>query len=174
MFLMYFLFVLKQIREGHDYYFFPFLPILITLLVVPFFKFKDLHWVLKVALIASLIVLPFNSWNKVHDMWDIKYGYLNHDFFHYRQELRSVVNSDELCIMVNDFSNYIVPYTIDKMGYIFRKDNLPVNWIEDLAQNKGVKYMYSDSRKVENQEGFDELVERKLLSVGSINVFKLK
>lgn len=107
-------------------------------------------------------------------MWQIKYGYLNHDFFIHRQELRDIVDPDELCIMVNDHSNCIVPYTIDKMGYIFRGDNLPVKWIEDLIQNKGIKYMYSDSRKVESQEGFEELVKEKLLTAGSINVFELK
>ncbi len=34
--------------------------------------------------------------------------------------------------------------------------------------------MYSDSRKIESQEGFDALIENVILDAGSVKVFKLK
>ena len=76
--------------------------------------------------------------------------------------------------MFNDNSLSIVPYTIDKQGYIFMNDELPVIWIEDMIKRGKAEYIYSDSRLIESQEGFDAYIQDTVLQVGSVNVFKLK
>jgi hypothetical protein len=172
--VLYFLFILKAIGEDHDYYFYPILPFLSVLCLIALQAlWKQAKWT-KLTCIALILVIPIYSWKEVSGMWDIEKAYFNPDFFIYQDDLRKVVAQEELCIMANDNSLFILPYTVDKRGYIFWDNHLPVDWIRDLSQNRHVKYMYSDSRIIENQEGFKDLVQDTLLVVGSVKVFRFK
>lgn len=92
----------------------------------------------------------------------------------YQEELTNAVPRDEKCIIVNDPSNYVFAYMIDKQGYIFANDHLPAGWITDLATNHHIKYMYSNSRKIDERADVKERIDSLILEAGSIRVFKLK
>lgn len=172
-FTLYFLFILQQIGKGHDYYFYPFLPIFTIGILYLFNNIESLSKFKRYLSYFLIFTSPIWAYAKIKDYWQIEKNYFNNDLFIYKTELKEAVPDNKRCIMVNDYSNYILPYAIDKSGYVFRNDHLPIEWIKDLSQNQNVKYMYSDSRKVESQIGFDSLVQEKLLSVGSYNVFRL-
>ena len=173
-YILYFLFVLKQIREGHDYYFLPILPIFLFFLLNVFDEYFKPTRIRRIAVVVFVITTSYVHWNEVKDSWNLELGYFNEDFFIYQKELKDKISDDELCIFINDPSEYIIPYLLNKNGFVFRNDYLPIEWIKDMSQNHGVKYMYSDSRPVENQKGFKEIVDTTLLSLGSVNVYKLK
>ena len=172
-FMLYFLFILKQIREGHDYYFYPFLPLLLIVSMLAFYNFRKTAFANKMILSLLVLLIPVLNWNQISDRWDVDQAFMNEDYFLYRAELREAVPNNEMVIMINDVSNYIVPYVIDKMGYVFMNNHLPIGWIKDLTLNKNIKYMYSDSRMIEEQEGFDECIKERLMVKGSIHVYEL-
>jgi len=173
-YVFYFMFVLQQIGKGHDYYFYPFLPIFTIGILYLFNNIKTISKFKRYLAYFLLLTSPVWAYAKVKDFWQIDKAYFNDDLFVHKTQLKNAVPNDKKCIMVNDYSNYILPYAIDKSGYVFRNDYLPIEWIKDLSKNQNVKYLYSDSRKVEGQIGFDSLVQEKLLSVGSYNVFLLR
>lgn len=172
-FLLYFLYVLKQIREGHDYYHLPFLAfyILIALAGLKNLLRSRAGQTVSFVLLASM---PFLSWNVTSSYWNVEMAYFNEDFFIHREALKTATPKIEKCIMVNDRSFCIVPYCIDKQGYIFNNDHLPTEWIEDLIRRKDIRYLYSDSRIVESQQKFTNYVNDTILTAGSIHVFRLK
>jgi len=65
-------------------------------------------------------------------------------------------------------------YQIDKMGYVFANDNLPVAWIKKLILNHHVEYMYSDSEKINCDREIANYIDELILEKGSIKVFRLK
>jgi len=168
------MFVLQQIGKGHDYYFYPFLPIFTIGILYLFNNINIISNFKRYLSYFLLLTSPVWAYAKVKDFWQIDKAYFNNDLFVYKNQLKNAVPDNKKCIMANDYSNYILPYAIDKSGYVFRNDYLPIEWIKDLSKNQNVKYIYSDSRKVEGQIGFDSLVQEKLLSVGSYNVFLLR
>jgi 4-amino-4-deoxy-L-arabinose transferase-like glycosyltransferase len=173
-FVLYFFFVLKQIREGHDYYLMPFLPFFLLIVLFSISHMLKMKRSMIIFVVLLLIAMPVFCWEKVKVYWDIELSYSNPDFFIYRDQLRNVVPNSAKCIMFNDNSLSIVPYTIDKQGYIFMNDELPVIWMEDMIKRGKAEYVYSDSRLIESQEGFEAFIQDTVLQVGSINVFKLK
>ena len=91
-----------------------------------------------------------------------------------KDALRKLVPNDEKCIILNDVSTYIFSYQIDKQGFIFQDDHLPMLWIDDMVKNYNVHYMYSDSRKVDGSPEFQPFVDSLIFERGTIKVFKLK
>lgn len=171
-FILYFFFILQHIREGHDYYFYPLLPIVLLCISM---GIRSMHLKLeKISLSIAMgtIILSLSiSWNKTHNLWNPKYSYFNTDFHKYQNELKQLIPNDELCIFANDNSNYISPYLMGKNGYIFDHDHLPIPWLKDMISRE-IKYMYSDSRVIENQSGFMEQVDTLLAQYGTIKVFR--
>ena len=118
--------------------------------------------------------MPFSAYKAVQNYWNIDKSGLNNDLFLYHDDLRKAVPNDALCIILNDHTNYIFPYQIDKQGHIFQGDNLPPAWVEDMIKRLDVTYMYSDSRKVDENPDITKYFDHLVMERGSIRVFKLK
>ncbi|MEP6647286.1 MAG: hypothetical protein ABJC12_09350 [Saprospiraceae bacterium] len=118
--------------------------------------------------------MPVVCWLSVKDFWDKKYAYFNLDFFNCREQLSTIGSQDDKVIVINDESFAIFLYILDKQGYVFWNDHLPVGWIKDIIKRHGASYLFSDSRVIENQENFDECISEMVLECGSIKVFRLK
>lgn len=170
---LYFLFVLKQIRGTHDYYLFPLLPIVL----LSHLNLIDFLWanrISRILILSFCITMPIYCWQNVKDNWDIEKAYFNKDFFQYGNEIANLIPANVKSIIANDRTNSIIPYLCDQDGYIFRKDHLPVAWIKDIIERQDAQYFISDSRIIENQEGFKVLMADTIYYKESIKVFKLK
>ena len=170
----YFLFELNMIDIVHDYYLMPFLPILFVLIVYGFKKMWTLHPIGSLAAIGLLCLSPVLAFRAVNKYWSIEKSYVNEDLMRNKDALRKLVPNDEKCIILNDVSSYIFSYQIDKQGFIFQDDHLPMLWIDDMVKNYNVHYMYSDSRKVDGSPEFQPFVDSLIFERGTIKVFKLK
>ena len=69
--------------------------------------------------------------------------------------------------------NHIVHYYIDKKGWGFNNDNLTKGELESMI-NKGAEYLYSDSRKIDNNPEIVHLLDKLILEKGTIKVYSLK
>lgn len=171
--IIYFLFELPMIEIVHDYYMMPFLPLLFAGVCYGLKKLWDLPYGIKWVGIGLAILMPFITFNTIKDYWSIEKSYNNKDLLIYKNELRKAVPDNEQCIILNDVSNVQFAYLINKKGHIFSNDNLPIDWIKDMITRFGIKYMYSDSRKVDENPEFQNLVDTLIVQKGSIKVFKL-
>lgn len=169
--LLYFLFELNMIGIVHDYYMFPFLPFLFLLIT---FGFNELikqndSLISKIMIGLLLILMPGLTAYQNKNSWD-PYSYK--EIYERQNEFKNAVPSNEQCIIINDVSGYIFPYLIDKRGHIFKDDYLPKEWVKDIISRYKVKYIYSNSRKVEKE--ISEFIRDTVYSYGNINVFRLE
>jgi hypothetical protein len=170
----YFLLELNMIDTVHDYYMLPFLPTLFMVVTYAIFQLWQMDKWVRVVVCALLLAMPWGAYQAVQQYWNIDMSGFNKDIFTYRNDLRKAVPQDALCIILNDHSNYIFPYQIDKRGHVFKDDTLPAAWVEDMIKRLGVTYMYSDSRKVDGNPEVMKYFDSLVMERGTVRVFKLK
>lgn len=170
---LYLILELKPIGKVHDYYMMPFLIWLYILVGFGVSKILTMRYGLPLMLIVCTISSIYTS-TKVHENWSIEQSYFNNDVFMYSEELKEAVPQSEHCIILNDKSGYVFSYRIDKMGHVFDSDKLPIAWIDDMVRNYKIKYMYSDSRIIDEAENFQKYVNKILTQKGSIKVIELR
>jgi hypothetical protein len=172
--ILFFFFELNMIGKSHDYYLFPFLPLLFILVSYGAWQlYLQRSRLLKTLVILLLLVLPITAALRIDLRWNPEKPGFNKDLLVYKDELRNAVPKDALCIAGNDYSSFIFFYYIDKKGWGFYGDNLGENELRKMV-SKGAKYMYSDSREVESNPGIANLLDELILEHGSVNVYSLK
>ncbi len=174
--MLYFLFELNMIGKSHDYYLFPFLPMLFILVsngAYHLFQLKPRF--IKSFVILMLLILPLTAYLRIDKRWDPESPGFNRDLLIYRDELRDAVPMDALCIAGNDISHFIYFYYIDKKGWGFDNEFQKLNKekVKDMI-SKGARYLYSDSRQIENDAEIAPYLDQLIMEKGSIRVFSLK
>ncbi len=170
----YFLLELNMIDIVHDYYMMPFLPPLFMVVGFGILKLWENSYWTRFCTILILLAMPYGAYKAVQNYWNIDMSGFNNDIFLHRDDLRKAAPADAICIILNDHSNYIFAYQIDKQGHIFKGDNLPSAWVEDIIKRFGATYMYSDSRKVDENPEISKYFDNLVMERGSVRVFKLK
>jgi len=164
---------LKPIGIVHDYYMLPFLIWLYILIAFGVSRILRIRFGIYIMFLICTISSVYTS-AKIDKNWSIEKSYFNKDLFIHSEELKKKVPQSEHCIILNDKSGYIFSYRIDKMGHIFDSDKLPIEWIDDMVRNYGIKYMYSDSRKIDESKEFQNYISKVIDKKGSIKVIELK
>ncbi len=172
--LAYYLFEANTIRTGHDYYLFPFLPLLFMLVAYGAYNLCLLHTVTKYLTFTLLMLLPLLAYLRIQGRWDYRnvQGFKK-DLLVYKDELRNIVPKESLVVAGNDDSHFIFLYFIDKKGWGFDWDYLPASSLK-LMIEKGAQYLYSTSRIIESNEDIKHYLDSLLIEKGSIKVFRLK
>lgn len=171
---LYFLFELNMIAKIHDYYLFPFYPILFILVSYGAYNlFSSKIKFIKYLVLVLFLILPFTVYLRMQIRWNPDSPGFNKDLLDYKLELRNAIPKDALCIVGNDDSHYIFLYYIDKKGWGFDDNNLNATNINNMIHN-GAKYLYSDSRQIENDKNIIPFLDKLILEKGSIKIFSLK
>ena len=177
----YFIYESSLISIDHDYYSLPFyLPFYIIIgfglkKVIEFidFKLQQNKTLLSIGIIL-LAMAPINAYLTSDKLWLTKYSSFDITVLEKRGYLRAMIPDTAKCIMVNDESGYIFSYLIDKQGYTFAHDHLPVEWVEDMVSNYGTTYLWSLSRKVDDRADIQPYFEKIIFEEGQLKVFKLQ
>ena len=122
------------------------------------------------------LLTPIFAKQAVDNCWSLEATAWNPDIITHKEALRKAVPRDAPCLIisVSDYSNYAFSYQIDKQGHIFMENNFPIEWTEDIIKRFGVRYLYSDSRKVDDNPKMYPFIDSLILARGSVKVFKLK
>jgi hypothetical protein len=170
----YFLYELNMIGVDHDYYLFPFLPLLFLTVAYGFQQLRKSDYMsLRLLAYLALAVIPFTCWLRTHHRWDERKPGFNADLLTYRAELKNAVPENALCIAGNDQSGFIFFHYIHKKGWNFTGDDLQPHVLDSLRMN-GAGYLYSDSRKMDENPEIRSQFENKVGEYGSIHVYRLK
>jgi 4-amino-4-deoxy-L-arabinose transferase-like glycosyltransferase len=171
--LLYYLFEANAIGSVHDYYLFPFFPLLFILVAYGAFHLYNSGSPFKRALTYLLIVLiPFTCFLRMQTRWNPDEPGFNKDLLTYKNELRNAVPKNDLVIAGNDESHFIMLYYIDKKGWGFNEDQLTPEGLQSMI-DKGARYLYSDSEKINTSEALKPYFTEVVLEKGSIKVYKL-
>jgi hypothetical protein len=172
--IFYFLFELNMIGKSHDYYFFPYFPLLFILVAYgAYHLIRMKSRLIRVSVIVILLILPVTAFLRIDKRWDLEKPGFNKDLLVYKDELRDAVPKDALCIAGNDISHFIFFYYIDKKGWGFDGDRLNDGKVRKMIE-EGAAYLYSDSRKVDEDPRIIPFLEEKIMEKGTVRVFRLK
>ena len=169
----YFFYEINMIGKVHDYYLFPFLPLIFILVV---YGIKKMVYAspkaFKYIAFFLLFILPVTAFLRSNSRWNIASPGFNPVLYSHKNELRKLCPDEALCIAGNDVSHYIFLYYINKKGWVFDNDNLDKKKLEKWM-SYGAAYLFSDSRKdtlTEVKNNIDKLIFEQ----GTLKVFKLK
>jgi hypothetical protein len=171
--LGYFIFEINMIAKVHDYYLFPFYPLLFILVsygAYELYNFKGPFT--RYFVVIGLLILPITCQLRMQDRWNTDSPGFNKDLLLYKQDLQNAVPKNSLVVAGNDVSHFIFLYYIDKKGWAYDNDNIDAQKLESMI-NQGAKYFYTDSRKLESNKEIISLLDTLILERGSINIYRL-
>lgn len=164
---------MNMIEKVHDYYFLPFLPVVVLLSVYGLHQYKRLFrrkkW-MWIPLLLLFLSMPVYSYFRIQPRWE-SVGF-NEDLLIYKDELRAAVPDTALVCVGNDQSHHIFLYYIKKKGWVFEQDWMGKKKLEGLI-SQGCQYLYSDSRHVDQNPQVRSVFGTKVATFGQINVYKL-
>lgn len=172
--IVYYLFEANAIAKIHDYYLFPFYPMLFILvaygaynLYISRIKYN------RYLTYALLLVIPITCYIRMQSRWNPESPGFNRDLLTYKTELQNAVPKDALVVAGNDESHFIMFYYIDKKGWGFDSDKLTSDKLQVMIE-KGAKYLYSDSEKINNSVEFAKYLDKMIMRKGTIRIYSLK
>lgn len=172
---LFFILEIHAITHVHDYYMFPFIPWLFIFIGfgIQFIYHLSKKWLVYI-LTAFVIFMGFYIQNITEGTWELSNSQIDMEIFNNQEELKNVIPRDTKVIMLNDVSQVMLPYILDKQGNVFSDDDLPITFIHDMIKRQGFEYMYSNSEKLNSQKEFQVYIDTLLYSAGKMNVYKLK
>ena len=172
--LAYFFFEINMIARIHDYYLFPFLPLLFILVGYGAWKLlRSGKPVWRYLALFLLLVLPLTCWLRMEVRWDPENPGFNPDLLIHKEALQSAVPEDALVVAGNDISPHIFLYHLDRKGWSFSNDHLPASRLENQME-EGAEYLFSDSRKVDTASRLQPMLDSLVLERGSFRVYRLR
>jgi hypothetical protein len=173
--MLYLLYELNMIGTDHDYYLFPFLPLIFIITAYGawhLFRKKRVYLMMPALLI--MLALPYFAFEKMDMRWNEDKPDFNIAYLEYRDELRAATPDDAL-VIVRDGTPYICLYYLNKKGW--SNNGLP-GWYDPgvLYQmaNEGAKYFYCDKREIDEDPAVKPLLEELIMTRNDVRVWKLK
>mgnify|MGYP007046306673 FL=1 len=171
--LLYFFFELNMIGKVHDYYLFPFYPILFIIVAYGAFHLANTKNGQKIVAIL-LISLPIFAFARIQGRWNVEAPRFNKDLLQNKTELQAISQKSDLIVIGNDASDAIWFYHLDRKGWGFsKKFPLQPQRLKVMIE-KGAKYLYTDSEAVLKHPKFQPYLQNQVGKFGSIYVFELK
>ena len=171
--LLYFFFELNMIGKVHDYYLFPFYPILFIIVAYGAFHWANTKNGQKIVAIL-LISLPIFAFARIQGRWNVEAPRFNKDLLQNKTELQAISQKSDLIVIGNDASDAIWFYHLDRKGWGFsKKFPLQPQRLKVMIE-KGAKYLYTDSEAVLKHPKFQPYLQNQVGKFGSIHVFELK
>lgn len=168
----YYLYEVNMIGLVHDYYLFPFLPLIFLLITAGAQRITlSKHmWLRYVGLIA-LVILPLTAYLRAKGRWSSMGN--GKAILTNKKELRNLVPDTALVVAGNDPSTHIFLYHIHKKGWTFEQDWLTA---EDLKEHidHGAKYLYSNTDYLRKSEGIRQFLDEPIFDKDGIKVYPLK
>lgn len=171
--LCYYFYEINAIADVHDYYLFPFYPLISVVVSYGAFQLHSYGQKGRWISYLMLISIPVLCFLRMQVRWNPTAPGFNKDLLTYQKDLRAAVPDDALVVAGNDISHFIFFYYIDKKGWGFHDNNLNASDLKEMI-NKGAKYLYLDDTQLLENDSLFKLTDSLVLKKGSIEVYKLR
>ncbi len=172
--LAYYLFEANAIGKIHDYYLFPFYPLLFMLVgygVQRGFLERGRRW--RRLGMVLLLLLPITCYLRMRTRWDPEHPGFNRDLLVHKEALRQAVPDEARVVAGNDVSHFIMFYYLDKKGWGFHDDQLSAERLQAVIA-EGAEYLYTDAKALVNQPALQPYLDTLVMEKGSIRVYALE
>lgn len=168
--VLYVLFELNMIAKVHDYYLFPLLPFLFLIILYGFLKMKQAPKpFFRVLAFVCMLATPVTAYLRCHTRWNMEHPGFNANLLKHKNEIRTLLPPNAICLTGNDDSGFINLYYLDRKGYIFYADMISVAMLEDYRK-KGVTHVVSDALMGDDVRAF---LKTPVAVFGDITIYKL-
>jgi hypothetical protein len=172
--LLYYSFEINTIGLWHDYYFFPFLPLIFIIMVYGINNIIKNRQIIPVVLVGLLCAyIPVEASKYAGWRWPVVSSEMNPDYIICKNALRKAVPDTALVVVANDITPCIDLYYIHKKGWVVDNFWLPEDTLIKRIDN-GARYFYCDTRKIDDYEKITPHLKRKILECNTIRVWELK
>jgi hypothetical protein len=172
--IAYYLFESNAIAKVHDYYLFPFYPVLFASVAYGGGQLinSDRKWK-RYSCIFLMSIMPLTCYLRMQTRWDLESPGFNKDLLEHKDDLRHAIPNDALVVVGNDESHFIFLYYVDKKGWAFSNDDLNPLSLDAMIKN-GAGFIYTDSKKVLADPELNKRFARRILTRGGISVLQLR
>jgi hypothetical protein len=170
--ILYFLYEINAIGTVHDYYLFPFLPLIFMLVTYGAYNLLQYgtKWLRYLSAFA-LCILPLTAFLRADSRWNTDEPLFNPVYYKHKAELRRLTPPGALCVVGNDVSHYILLYYIDRKGWTFDNDDLKPGKLQYYI-SKGASYLFTDS-PVDSDSAIKKHLSQKVYEEQTLRVYKL-
>jgi len=169
--LAYYLYEVNMIGLAHDYYLFPFLPILFLIVAAGLNSvLKNRHSIVRYIGLFALLILPATAYLRIEGRWS-PMGF-ERVLLSHKQELKELIPSSDLVVVGNDPSTHIFLYHIEKKGWTYEQDWLLSTELQKYI-DRGAKYLITNSDFVQENESINQFTANPLFDKDGIRVYPL-
>lgn len=170
---LYFFYEMNMIAKVHDYYLFPFLPLIFIIVA------KFIHYVatarmkpLGVLIALSFVLCPFTAYLRCNSRWNEYSPGFPKEYLWYKKQMQALMPTDGLLIVEGDASHSIVLYHLGRKGYSYGKDELTKDELgNDIYQ--GALYLVSDCH-TDEKDFVKPYIDTLLFRQGDVRLCRLK
>lgn len=172
--LAYYFFEMNMIVKIHDYYLFPFLPLLFLIVAYGLQELLKLKgWFGKALVVAAIIVMPITAYLRMQQRWDLDKPGFNADLITHQDALRKAIPAEVKIVAGADASPHVWLYYLDRKGWAFQHWQLTSEWL-DARIEKGATYIITDMPYPELQPEVQAYFGPMIAEEGEIRVYPLK
>ena len=172
----FFLYELNALGKAHDYYLYPYLPVIFLVVLYGCHNWYVAQegravW-FRLLLPLLFVFAPLACFLRLGHAWSTEYAGYNPDLYIHREALRSAVPDGTPVIVGIDQSPYIYLYHLRKYGWTLNSAQLDQADFENMLR-AGAAYLYIDNNQLLQAPWVKSYLEEKVAEAGSFKVYRL-
>ena len=170
--ILYFLFELNMIDKVHDYYLFPFLPLLFIIIgfgLHKIFEVKFSKW--KYLVILSFIICPITAYLRCNTRWNLYKPGFEKEYLFSKNILQQTIKKSEKIMVYGDDSKSIVLYFLNRKGWCYYENNITQkNFLDNIKQ--GACYFVTDCN-VDTNSVIQTHLSKLIYKKGNLQLYRI-
>ena len=169
----YFVFEFNVIAKVHDYYLFPFLPVLFIVVA------KAIHYILMskpklmFLLILAFVICPITAYLRCDSRWDINNPGFDKGYLVDLDTIKKIIPKQSKVIVYGDESSSIVLYRIKRTGWNYNSiPHLKKDFL--LCKNQGASFIITHSKSLGKSVHLNDSLIHIIFKKGNIEIYKIK
>lgn len=170
---IYFFYEMNIIAKIHDYYLFPFLPIIFILVA------KGINYLItsntnyKLFIFLAILISPITAYLRCNNRWDVTTPGFDIGYTKHKNEIKSIIQPNTKIIIYGDKSSCIVLYQIHAKGWnycdlaLLKKDLLP-------NIKKGAQFLITHTNSIDNFKQNNKHIDSLIFNKNNIKIYRLK
>ena len=169
----YWIFELNMINLVHDYYLFPFIPLLFLFIAIGIRFLYQLRKIFpKVILVVLLICMPVLAFLRASSRWQEENYGVNQDLLTHQEDIRAILPANAKVLVGDDISPHTSLYFIERYGWSFVTDLFDTERLQ-FRVNQGATHLCIDNRKFDQDPTIRPFIGQEKGRFGSVRIYEL-
>lgn len=171
--IIYFLYEMHLIDKVHDYYLFPFLPLLFVIIAL---SIQNLIYKsnsnLKYLVLLSFLISPITAYLRCNSRWNTETPGFTKEFLSCKKQLQEIIPKEAKVIVFGDDSRSIVLYHLQRKGWSIGQYGIKDKDFED-GMKRGATFVITDCY-IDTNQVFKRHVDSLLFKKNDVKLYLVK